>query len=205
MKIGIVSDIHSNAPGLKQALYEMGPVDLLLCAGDVISQFRLSDEVAEVLQEAGAVAVKGNHDSILFSPQGERLRSSRSIRPENLRYLEGLPTSLTMTIEGKRIFMAHTSRLDTTAYDIPYPFSGQKDHLPEMDTDILIVGHTHIPTVHREGSLLIVNPGTCGDPRDPLTPGRLSYAILDTATWQTAIREFQLDEAVGDEPAPKHL
>ena len=58
MLIGIVSDIHCNAEGLRQALQRMGPVDELLCAGDVISEYRFSNDVVELLRERQARIVQ---------------------------------------------------------------------------------------------------------------------------------------------------
>jgi putative phosphoesterase len=44
MRIGIVSDIHANAAGLQLALERMGDVDELLCAGDIVEDYRFSNE-----------------------------------------------------------------------------------------------------------------------------------------------------------------
>ena len=44
MKLGIVSDIHCNAAGLRQALALMGDVDDLICLGDSIYEYRFSNE-----------------------------------------------------------------------------------------------------------------------------------------------------------------
>ena len=54
MRIGLVSDVHCNAPGLEAALVQLGTLDLLLCAGDIVLQYRFSDEVI-ALQSAGVL------------------------------------------------------------------------------------------------------------------------------------------------------
>ena len=43
VRLGIVSDIHSNAAGLQQALDLMGYIDELLCLGDAIFEYRFSN------------------------------------------------------------------------------------------------------------------------------------------------------------------
>ena len=40
LKIGIVSDIHCDVVAFERALEEMGPVDLLMGAGDWVLQYR---------------------------------------------------------------------------------------------------------------------------------------------------------------------
>ena len=41
MKIGICSDVHNDWHALARALQEMQPVDYILCAGDIVSQYRV--------------------------------------------------------------------------------------------------------------------------------------------------------------------
>jgi predicted phosphodiesterase len=67
MRIGIVSDIHGNVAGLSCALERMGDVDGLLCAGDMVEEFRFSNEVVGTLRDRGARCVKGNHDIGMFA------------------------------------------------------------------------------------------------------------------------------------------
>ena len=40
MKIGIVSDIHADAPALRRALEHMPSADIYLCPGDAVSEYR---------------------------------------------------------------------------------------------------------------------------------------------------------------------
>ena len=54
MRIGIVSDIHGNARGLALALERMGTVDELLCAGDMVEEFRFSNKTVEILRDRDA-------------------------------------------------------------------------------------------------------------------------------------------------------
>ena len=57
MKIGVVSDIHCNAAGLKAALQRLDAADEILCLGDSILEFRFSNEVAAILRERNADTV----------------------------------------------------------------------------------------------------------------------------------------------------
>lgn len=62
MKIGVVSDIHSNLPALEAALADMGTVDALWCLGDFVGYGPWPNECIDLLRARGAVAIAGNHD-----------------------------------------------------------------------------------------------------------------------------------------------
>src|SRR5215213_9544045 len=61
MRIGIVSDVHCNADGLRLAIEHMGPIDELLCAGDIGYQYRFGNDVIEV--EVGGKKLIMTHGS----------------------------------------------------------------------------------------------------------------------------------------------
>ncbi|MEM1639871.1 MAG: metallophosphoesterase family protein, partial [Desulfurococcaceae archaeon] len=46
-----------------------------------------------------------------------------------------------------------------------------------VEADVVITGHTHIPLNMRIGNIWLLNPGSCGQPRDG--DPRASYAVLD--------------------------
>ncbi len=68
MKLGIISDLHCNIDGLKQALDIMGSVDELLCLGDSIYEYRFSNEVVALLREREAHVNQGNHEEVFMGP-----------------------------------------------------------------------------------------------------------------------------------------
>src|SRR5437868_14600899 len=107
MKLGIVSDVHCNADGLRLAIEHMGSIDELLCAGDIVYQYRFGNEVIEVLREYGARNVLGNHDLTLLSKDGERARAAATVRQHNLDYLASQPVSIEVEVAGKKLVMTH--------------------------------------------------------------------------------------------------
>ena len=66
MIIGIVSDIHCNAPALQRAIEIMGPVDEFVCLGDSIREYQFSNDVVSLLRSRAAVAIHGNHEEAFF-------------------------------------------------------------------------------------------------------------------------------------------
>jgi putative phosphoesterase len=194
MKVGLFSDIHCNLEGLDRALSLLKDCEQLLCAGDVLYQYRFSSEVLARLRDGKVHTIVGNHDKTILYAPAHPLRSSPSVDQAELQYLAELPESLTLTLGGRRIAMFHGSPWDeprtATAY---YVFAHNQHDLRRVagvDADIVVLGHTHQPFSARVGETLIVNPGSCGDSRDP--SGILSCAALDTATSEVDFRSFSL-------------
>ncbi len=181
MRIGVVSDIHGNAEGLTCALERMGDVDELWCVGDIVEEFRFSNETVATLREREARCVLGNHDTGFLGPHGERARAADHIDPDLVAWLASHPLSIDTVISGQRIVMTHASPCAPhTQYVLPH--SPEVKRIGDVDADLVIIGHTHRQMVHRVGRPLVVNPGSAGQARDPRNGRRLSYAVLDVTT-----------------------
>jgi len=55
----------------------------------------------------------------------------------------------------------------------------------EVEADIILLGHTHVPMLARVGEKLVVNPGSCGDARG--AEDLLTYAELDFSSGVASI------------------
>ena len=62
MRYGLISDIHSNLVALDAVLHDMGPVDGLLCMGDIVGYGPQPNEVIARLREYNINSILGNHD-----------------------------------------------------------------------------------------------------------------------------------------------
>jgi putative phosphoesterase len=193
VRIGIVSDIHGNVDGLECALDRMGDVDELLCAGDIVEEFRFNNEVVALLRQRAARCVLGNHDVGLLSAHGDRARSAAHVDPALVGWLASHPLSIDVQIAGKRLIMTHAS---------PCPPHTQyvHRHSPEMrrigaiDADFVVIGHTHCQIVERVGRPLVINPGSAGQARDHSNGKRLSYAVLDVDTGHVEIDNYLVSD-----------
>ena len=114
MRLGIISDIHCDLPALERTFRVMPPVDHILCAGDMMLQYRFSNDLFDLIRERNVVPVLGNHDAHILASGGAMMRKSGQIRPDHLEYLSSLPTVAHLELGGKRIVMMHTSRMDPT-------------------------------------------------------------------------------------------
>ena len=100
MKLGLFSDIHCNLGGLERALQLLDDCDELLCAGDLLYQYRFSGEVLALLREHRVHTIVGNHDKTILYTPSHPLRASPSVDPTELQFLAGLPNSLALELGG---------------------------------------------------------------------------------------------------------
>lgn len=189
MKLGIVSDLHCNIDGLDRALEIMGPIDALACLGDSIYEYAFSNAVIGRLRELDALTILGNHEEIFLGPAGARARSRPEIDRSLLGWLAERPHRHELTIDGKRILLVHSTPWEPRGSYV-LPTSSELERFAEADANIVLYGHTHQQVVRRIGRVLVVNPGSAGDARDPRNGRQLSCAVLDTATEEVVVHDF---------------
>ncbi len=192
MRVGIVSDIHSNAKGLRGALDRMGDVDELLCAGDMVESYRFDNEVIELLIEREARCVLGNHDLDMVGTHGVRARSAPHVKPELVRHLGERPLRHEARYDGRSLVMVHAS--PCPPYN-QYVWKGSPElrRLAEIDADYVVLGHTHAQMAERVGRALVINPGSVGEARDHSNGRQLSYAVLDTSSGEVTFDNYTLE------------
>lgn len=190
MRIGIVSDIHANAAGLLTALERMGDVDELLCAGDMVEEFRFSNEVLTILRDRSARCVLGNHDIGLLSPHGVRARGGDHVDQSLVQWLADQPKSIEISVGGKHLLMTHASPLAPHTQYV-FPHAPELKKMKHIEADFIILGHTHAQMAHRVGRGLVINPGSVGQARDHTNGKQLSYAVLDTSTDEVLFDNYQ--------------
>ena len=189
MKLGIVSDLHCNIKGLNRALELMGEVDQILCLGDTIYEYRFSNEVISRLIEIGAHTIQGNHEETFLGPMGERARAREGIDPDLMHWLSERPHRMELECDGKTVLMVHSTPWEPRGTYV-YRHSPELERFGEADAHFVLFGHTHQQVVQRAGNLLVVNPGSAGDARDPDNGRLLSCAILDTVSEDARIINF---------------
>ncbi len=189
MRIGIVSDIHCNVAGLRAGLDQMGEIDELFCAGDSVMESRWSNEVVGLLSELNARLVLGNHEDVLLGPLGLRAMEAPGTDRQLVEWLRGQPSSLELERDGKRVLLTHGSPWAPRS-DYLYPHDSRWRRAASLDCDVLIVGHTHFKMAERFGHVLVVNPGSAGDPRDHRNGRQLSCATWNTITDEVTFYDY---------------
>lgn len=203
MRIGIFADIHGNIYALERVYKSMvkDRLDFHIFCGDICGYYYYQNEVIELLKEIkNLVCVAGNHDeSFLQLLQNEKSDSdyesdygetnaflANCIKAENLTFLKKLPKSHIMKDYELGIF--HGSPWDYLNEYI-YPTS-PLDRFRNVPYRFVLLGHTHYPMDRKEGGVRVVNPGSCGQPRDFNQP---SYATIDLESGKVEFKRVQYD------------
>jgi putative phosphoesterase len=190
VRLAIVSDIHCNIAGLERALELMAPFDQLWCAGDSVFQFRWSNDVVRLLQDVGARVILGNHEETILSRDGERALANPKVDQDLVAWLRRQPYRLEDVVDGKRVMMTHSSPWEPWR-DYHYPHETIWSRAASLDCDTLIVGHTHFKMAERFGRVLVINPGSTGDPRDHRNDFQLSCAVWDTTSEDVIFYDYR--------------
>ena len=200
MRIGLISDVHSNAPALEEVLYYLEDVgvDKIVHAGDIIGYNPFPNEVINLMNRHKVESIRGNHEIIYLtedvskaSHAAERaLQWTKGVLTENnRRYIASLDDTLRFKVGEVSISVYHGSPADPWEY--VEAVRATSELLEKAGTDILVLGHTHKPFVRPLTAGMIVNPGAVGQPRD--RDPRTSLAILDPEKMEATIKRLTYD------------
>jgi putative phosphoesterase len=213
MKIAVLSDVHGNMPALEAVIsaIEDQEIESIIVAGDLIGGPN-PNETIELLQSLGCILIVGNMDLNLlklargkgpkewysFKQYGDLRWTNEHIKPEVLDFLESLPEQQVIPIKkDMSIRVVHGS--PRSPYEAIFP-DRDPDVLnaviQEMQEQVLVCGHIHVPWKKTIEGKLIFNPGAVSAPLNGHAGAH--YAILDfvddewkvdhkTASYDTAI------------------
>lgn len=88
----------------------------------------------------------------------------------NCDYGSDAPDYDVVDLAGKKIFLTHGWR-----FGVKVSLDHIKEEARKFGADIMLFGHTHVAGTCYEDGLYIMNPGSCGRPRE----GGPSYGIID--------------------------
>ena len=198
MKVGVLSDVHSNRVAFEAVLEDAWDVDALVCAGDVVGYNPWPAECLEIVRGREIPTVMGNHDRAVASGTAFRFNSMAKagvelarerLSDEQLDWLADLPDER-RAFDG-RVKVVHGHPDDPDHYTMPEEFSA--DLLG--DEDVLVMGHTHVQHHEAYDEGVVMNPGSVGQPRDG--DPRSAYAVLDLDDLSVEERRVEYDvEAV---------
>ncbi len=207
MKILLVSDIHSNWPALKAVTEAEPDFDACLCAGDIVDYATEPVLCVDWIRRHATICVRGNHDHAVAQrvvPQGgPGFRGlARATRPmhwealdeERLTWLETLPVTAYVTLDGLQFFLVHGTPRDPLDEYLIDDARQWEDRLQHVDADIVCVGHTHQPFELQLSNKRVINPGSVGQPRDG-NP-RASYAVLERGRVEFRRVEYDIRETL---------
>jgi len=194
MRVAVISDVHANLPALEAVLEDLGSLDVLLNAGDVVGYNPWPEACVDAMRSRDVPTVRGNHDRAVVENTDFRFNSMAAagveyareqLDDEQLEWLESLPEELTRFDDRVRVVHGHPD--DPDRYTYPADFDSSM-----LDgADALILGHTHVQHVEHYDDGIVLNPGSVGQPRDR-TPAA-AYAILDLDAMDVELRRVEYD------------
>ena len=187
LRIGVIADIHSNIQALDAVLSRLEDTDLIISCGDTVGYGANPNEVVERLMKCSILNIMGNHDvcSVLKFTTGlvshagiAALWTGDQLEKQHKRYLQQLSFIQWFQVEAVEILMVHGSFKDPlTEYVYPYlPETYFSQLLTDAESDMVLLGHTHIPFQVTVDEGIVMNPGSVGQPRDG--DPRANYAVL---------------------------
>jgi putative phosphoesterase len=200
MKIGFISDVHANLPALDVVINDLQNVDKIIHSGDIIGYNAFPADVIKLFQEQNIKSITGNHDRGVINhsefdfpdPVSEVINwTIKELSVENKEFIDQLPDKLQLEIDGNVIQIVHGSPFNTDKYIYPTDISLELIEKLDKSVDILVWGHTHYPIITKINGVLLLNPGSVGQPRDG--DWRTSYAIFDTQTGNIELRRREYD------------
>ena len=200
MKLAIVADIHSNLQALKAVMDEIerAKVDQVVYAGDIVGYGANPNECCHIVRNTAAYLVLGNHDISALTKDATGMNpyaavasrwTASTLKEESLEFLRSLEIESKFAAGDMKVAMYHGSVGSATEYVFEDEIN--EDIVRSSGCDLLILGHTHMPYVKYFGSMMAINPGSVGQPRDGYP--RASFAILDTDGRSCLVRRTDYD------------
>ncbi len=196
MKIGIISDIHGNLPGLQACWRSLSSqeVDQVVCLGDLVQYGPYPSEVVDFVIRHGIDTVQGNCDRAVGRGRettgdefdnvhwdnmaADSLQWTRDqLSDSQVKFLRKLPAEMRYRSGKWNILCVHglpgniTGSIRENATGEVYGFMIRRN-----SCDILALGHTHRMFLRSVQEGLIVNPGSVGG---GTLPGESTLALLE--------------------------
>jgi diadenosine tetraphosphatase ApaH/serine/threonine PP2A family protein phosphatase len=219
MRIGIISDIHSNLEALTESLAALERLrpDRIYCLGDVVGYGASVNECCALVRKVSEVTLLGNHDAAVagrmdYSFYYDAARhaldwTAARIDPDHLEWLRALP--YTHRLPG--VGLSHGNPAAPQAYEYVFAKEQARELVPHLDAleDVNFVGHSHLCksfAIHpsgdvnevvatrfglRRGYRYVVSVGSVGQPRDGDTQAQ--YAIYDRRQGTLEFRRLPYD------------
>lgn len=199
--LAFISDVHSNLEALQavmEAIKEIQPKEVF-CLGDLCGYG--ADPVPVIQRLKSLPCLMGNHDFAVvirdtswFNPYAaEAIEwTYKRLEEEELKFLSNLKHRLLTSSYGFKLYMVHGSPEDPL---YGYTYENDAELVKDIDCDVLVLGHTHIPFVKKVGAKLVINAGSVGQPRDG-NP-KASFAVLDTDSLKAEVVrvDYDIDKA----------
>ncbi|MCA9620140.1 MAG: metallophosphoesterase family protein [Myxococcales bacterium] len=171
-RVALLSDVHANPLALEAVWADAVAqgVERFICLGDIVDIGpEPSATVAQVKERCEGV-IGGNHDALDEAPTLPFLAdierwTREQLAPADMAWLEALPGTLRVDLEGHDLLCVHGSPVsDTEEINAATDEATLARWLDEHPCELLVAGHTHVQLLRRVGHRTVVNVGSVGMP-----------------------------------------
>ena len=206
MKIAVISDIHGNVDALSTFFKDVTTenVDTIICLGDLVGYGPYPNEVISMIREKHILCIKGNYDNSVVDNEYSYIRETtlnsfslpwtvNELTEENRLFLQNLPSTIALTIEGKELLFVHGSPYKINEYLLKDAHN-TLNIMNSINEDILFCAHTHLPDIKQFSNKMYINCGSIGKPK--IGRPNITYCLfnIDVETGISAnIKEISYD------------
>ncbi len=167
MRVGIISDVHSNLEALQAVwqLFDAEKVDTVWCLGDIVGYGANPSECISEVRKRCSVILKGNHDEATATlwdlewfnewARQAALWTHYQLSEQEISFLENLPASMKVNLEDEKlpvVWLVHGSlREPLTEYILNAHIAAENLMLLMSKSEtvanapiLLFFGHSHV-------------------------------------------------------------
>lgn len=194
-RIGVLGDVHTHADRVEAALatFRDADVDRVVCCGDIVDGPGDLDRCIELLEEANALTVAGNHERwALEGTMRDLPDATRVLSARTRRYLEALPrTARIETVRGDALVCHAVGeddlfflKEDTRGYSLQPVMPILQKLMLDPQLAYMVAAHSHQRMVRVFQGLVVVNAGTLHDDGPP------GFIVADFAEGEVELYDF---------------
>jgi predicted phosphodiesterase len=202
-RIGLIGDIHAEDETLALALRVLADAgaDQILAVGDIVDGPGSVDRCCELLAEAGALVVRGNHERWFLANTMRELPDATlatGVSEETRRFLAELPATRRFAAPGGEVLLCHglgdddmaSVALDADGFSIRH--NPPLEALIDEDRALWVLnGHTHRRGVWSYRRLTVINGGTLFGEHEPC------FGLVDLAGGKVTFFDVKRGVGVG--------
>lgn len=214
LRILLIADVHANWEALLALQRAEQKPDAVLFVGDAVGYGPDPVNCVRWLLANTTLAVRGNHDAAIhrshregtsFGAPSELEHAAQEVIAYSRRLLSEhetdtigqWPLSASITLGGTHFHLVHGTPLNPLSGELNSATASTAELLSlfqDTPADLIVVGHTHMPSIRKFDGRWIVNPGSLGQPRYGVPDA--TYAVWEDGQLQIKHLHYDHDSVV---------